>query len=383
MKRATPLVILLRLALLVAIAASAALVIEYRNAGDPAFCGAGSGCFKVRVSEWSHVMGVPLPTIGITAYVALFGLALAARTRAHFALLAGLSSVGAVFAAVFIGLQHFAIHAYCPWCIGVDSSAIVAAVCSVALLRRGAGKNTEQGAPPREQVGPWIGAALAGIFFPFVWAQYPVHPPLHPELAALEVPGKVNVIEFTDFECPFCRSLHPIIDELRRQHEGAIHFERKMVPLENIHPGAAIAAYAYACAPDEAKDEVAGKLYAMPPYELTREGVDRVAASAWHAAWAACVDGGEGKARVDKDKAVFEHAGLRGLPHTVVGKTIVIGADPERLALAVEVEASGGRPGLPLAWMFVALGLVYGAVAAWSLRAARPSSAKKQAPPAA
>jgi uncharacterized membrane protein len=367
MKRATPLVILLRLALLVAIAASAALVIEYRNAGDPAFCGAGSGCFKVRVSEWSHVMGIPLPTIGISAYVALFGLALFARTRMQWVALAALASAGAVCAAGFIGLQHFAVHAYCPWCMGVDTAAIVAAIASVTLVRRGAGTNAED-FPPREQVTPWIAAAGAGILFPFIWAQYPVHPPLHPALAELAVPGKVTILEFTDFECPFCRSLHPILEELRRQHGDKLHFDRRMVPLENIHPGAAVAAYAYACAPDAAKDEVAGKLYAMPPYELTRQGVARVADPAWKAAFDACLDGGEGKAKVDKDKAVFERSGLRGLPHTVVGKTIIIGADPERLALAVEVELAGGRPGLPLAWMFVALGVVYGAVAAWSAR---------------
>ena len=368
MKRATPLVILLRLALLVAIAASAALVIEYRNAGDPAFCGAGSGCFKVRISEWSHLFGIPVPTIGISAYVALFGFALAARTRRQWQALAAITSAGAVCAMGFIGLQHFAVHAYCPWCMGVDTAAIVAAIAALTLVRRGAGLNAEN-TPPREQMGPWLGAAFAGMLFPFIWAQYPVHPPLHPEIAALEVPGKVSIVEFTDFECPFCRSLHPILEELRREHGDKLHFDRKMVPLENIHPGAAIAAYAYACAPDATKDEVAGKLYAMPAHELTRDGVARVAEPAWRDAWAACVDGPEGKARVEKDRAAFDHAGLRGLPHTVVGKTIIVGADPERLALAVEVEIAGGRPGLPLPWMFVGLAIVYGAVAVWSARA--------------
>ncbi len=381
MKRATPLVILLRLALLVAIAASAALVIEYRNAGDPAFCGAGSGCFKVRVSEWSHFFGVPLPTIGIAAYVGLFGLALVARTRLQWQVLAALSSAGAVCALGFIGLQHFAIHAYCPWCMGVDTAAIVAAIASVTLLRRGAGTNAED-FPPGERVTPWVVAAGAGILLPFVWAQYPVHPPLHPEIEALAVPGKVTLVQFTDFECPYCRSLHPILEELRRQHGDALHFDRRMVPLEQIHPGAAVAAYAYACSPESARDEVAGKLYAMPSHELTREGVARVAEPAWRAAFDACVDGPEGKARVEKDKLIFDHAGLRGLPHTVVGKSIIIGADAERLALAVEIEIAGGRPGLPLRYMFLALAAVYGAVAAWSARAVRkPGKATAQARP--
>lgn len=372
MKRATYLVILLRLALLVAITASAVLVIEYRNAGDPAFCGAGSGCFQVRVSDYSHVVlgkhAIPLPNLGLAAYLGLFGLTLLVRTRRHGKLLAAVLSAGAIVALGLVGLQHFVIHAYCRWCIGVDVSGIVAAFASLALLRRGADASTDE-LHPRLPSGPWILAVCASLLLPFVWSEYPVHPPLPPELAALEVPGKLNVIVFTDFECPFCRSLHPVLDEVRKQHGDAIHFQLKMVPLERIHPGAAIAAAAYVCAPEAARDEVAAKLYAMPPEELTREGVGRVAQPAWRAAFDACIDGPEGKARVAKDSAIFERAGLRGLPHTLVGPTIIIGADPERLTLAVEVEAAGGRVGLPLAWMFLALGAIYGAVAAWSARA--------------
>ena len=32
-----------------------------------------------------------------------------------------------------------------------------------------------------------------------------------PQIAALQVPGKITIVSFTDFECPFCRKLHPIL----------------------------------------------------------------------------------------------------------------------------------------------------------------------------
>ena len=63
-----PLALLLRISLLVAIAASAALVVQYTNAGNPAFCGVGSGCLAVRLSPYSMLFGaVPLPSIGLAA----------------------------------------------------------------------------------------------------------------------------------------------------------------------------------------------------------------------------------------------------------------------------------------------------------------------------
>ena len=65
--RPLPLVLLLRLSLLIAVAASAALIVDYQNAGDPAFCGVGSGCFAVRISPYSRLLGVPLPYIGLVA----------------------------------------------------------------------------------------------------------------------------------------------------------------------------------------------------------------------------------------------------------------------------------------------------------------------------
>src|SRR5262245_24096126 len=87
-------VILLRVALLIAVFASAVLFIEYQNAGDPAFCGVGSGCVEVRKSAYSKIAGVPLPVVGLGAFSLLFGGAMVARTTAHHRLVAAVAGLG-------------------------------------------------------------------------------------------------------------------------------------------------------------------------------------------------------------------------------------------------------------------------------------------------
>ena len=225
------LVVFLRLPLLVALLASAALWIEYRNAGDPAFCSAGSGCAKVRASEYARLYGVPLPIIGLIAFGLLFSLTVLARSKRLHRLVAAVAGIGGLAGISLIILQATAVHAFCKWCLAVDSSAIVAALAAIALL-----VVVERSEAARETVAAlgdsfpatlaWTAAGVAAIALPFIWASYPVVPPLPPELAAMTVPGKVNIISFTDFQCPFCRKFHPRLDGLREQHQDRIHFTR-------------------------------------------------------------------------------------------------------------------------------------------------------------
>ena len=84
------LVVVQRLALLAAILASAALIIDYQNIGDPTFCGADSPCFKVRASDLGKqlagitaAVGLTVPHVGVIAHVLLLGASLAARTLKH------------------------------------------------------------------------------------------------------------------------------------------------------------------------------------------------------------------------------------------------------------------------------------------------------------
>lgn len=398
--RPLPLVTLLRLSLLVAIAASAALLVEYQNVGDPAFCGAGSGCFAVRVSPYSQVLGVPLPVIGLIAHAALLCGSLLARTREHFMALALTASAGGAFAFLFLGLQEFVIGALCPWCVAVDVASIVAATCAVLLAVRAkvagpapassgpgepgatAGPGARSPSAETAPVGPfwravlptgietlaWSVAAALAVGLPFLWGRYPVLPPVPPAIAAMQIEGKVAILGFTDFQCPFCRKLHPAMQDIEHRYGDRVHYARFMMPLPG-HPGAMPAAQAYVCSPEDKREAAADWLYQADDDALTPSGVLAMATALGldRAAFERCLGAAETRAALARDKEIYETLGARGLPLTYVGPRAVVGFDPERVERAVELELAGERRSLPLAWLFVALGAAFlgAALVAW------------------
>jgi len=359
-------VVLLRLALLVAIAASAALVVEYNNAGDPAFCGVTSGCFAVRMSPWSRLFGLaPLPSIGLAAYAALFGLTLVARRKLQHAVVASLAVPGGLFAVFLLWLQKNEIGAFCPWCVAVDVSAIVAAFTSVwVALRAWNDEGSVLLSQRRPVVFSWVTAAMLAVLVPFVWGRYPVVPPAPAAIQAEQVPGKVTIVAFTDFECPFCRRMHPALHGIIELYLDRVKLVRKMMPLGG-HPGAEPAALGYLCAPLDKREPVADLLYAAGPEELTREGVPALVAKAGLSAdaVAACMKSPQTVAALERDKKLFEDLGGRGLPFTFVGRRVVLGFNPVRVDEAMQQELGGDRLALPLWGMFVVLGMAFLAAA--------------------
>lgn len=383
--RPLPIVLLLRLSLLIAVAASAALIVDYNNAGDPAFCGVGSGCFAVRISPYSRLLGIPLPYVGLVAHAVLLGGSLLVQTREHIKTLALFASAGAICALGLLILQHFAIGAFCVWCLTVDFASITAGASAVFLAWRAHKSSDPAGVeraatPTGAEMGAWGGAAALAIALPFVWGNYPVIPPLAPAAAALQAPGKITIINFSDFQCPHCRKLHPKLSELKAQYAAQIHFDRRMMPLAG-HPGALPAAQAYLCAPPEKREAAADWLYAAPDDDLTPAGVLGMVGPVGISAGdlAACARSKETDAALAEDKKLYESLGARGLPLTLVGRRVVIGNDPERIEDAIQSELKGATLSLKLEWLFAVLGAIF-AGAAISTWLAKKNAADSKSP---
>ena len=121
---------------------------------------ADGGCEDVARSSWSRVAGVPVAAYGLAFYLSLalaLALSLVAPAETRDAL-AGLAlaalAVGLLVDVLLLGVQAFAIHAYCKLCI---LTYVLSALALVALLppaRRRAGRS-----PPRAAGGR---LALAG-----------------------------------------------------------------------------------------------------------------------------------------------------------------------------------------------------------------------------
>jgi len=59
--------------------------------------------------------------------------------------------------------------------------------------------------------------------------------------------AKVTIVEFSDFQCPFCGQSAPLVDQVMKQYPKDVNFVYKQFPLTQIHPfalGAAKAAVA-------------------------------------------------------------------------------------------------------------------------------------------
>ena len=64
--------------------------------------------------------------------------------------------------------------------------------------------------------------------------------------------AKIKMVEFTDFECPFCERAFPTITAVMEKYKGKISLEYKSFPL-SFHPNAQKAAEAALCAGEQGK----------------------------------------------------------------------------------------------------------------------------------
>lgn len=65
----------------------------------------------------------------------------------------------------------------------------------------------------------------------------------------------VTIVEFSDLQCPFCRSFHPLVQEALAKYGDKVRWVYKHFPLTNIHPQAVPAALASECIAEQKGDE--------------------------------------------------------------------------------------------------------------------------------
>jgi len=76
----------------------------------------------------------------------------------------------------------------------------------------------------------------------------------------------VTIVEFEDFQCPYCKQFQPTVTELLSRYNGKIRLVHKDLPLYSIHPQAHQAAEAARCADEQDRFwNYHDKLYANAP----------------------------------------------------------------------------------------------------------------------
>ncbi len=83
----------------------------------------------------------------------------------------------------------------------------------------------------------------------------------------------VVIVEFSDFQCPYCQSVAPTLKKLLAKYEGRVSLSYRDLPLRDIHPQAQLAAEASRCALEQGKFWEYHDLLFANPNKLNREGL--------------------------------------------------------------------------------------------------------------
>jgi protein-disulfide isomerase len=199
---------------------------------------------------------------------------------------------------------------------------------------------------PREDVLPQIGPFLLdqrrqearAAFIAGLKKQYDVTSYLEPLRAQLATDGfptrgpaaaPVTIVEFSDFECPFCGNLFPVLKEIETNYAGKVRVIYRQYPLD-IHPHAQKAAEASLCANEQQSFWVFHDLLFGNQKDLTVEALKKKAEDLKlnTAAFNACLDSGKHAAAIRQDIVDGSKAGVSATPAMFINGRLLVGARP-------------------------------------------------------
>jgi protein-disulfide isomerase len=161
----------------------------------------------------------------------------------------------------------------------------------------------------------------------------------------------ITIVEFVDFQCPFCGRATDTIDQVFKEYLGQVRFYVRHSPLP-FHPDAPAAAEAALAAEEQGKFwEMHDKLIGNQR-NLAREDLEAYARELGldMGKFTQALDARSHKARIDQDIVVAEKVGARGTPTFFINGRKMSGAQPfeafkgvigEELARAQKLVAKG------------------------------------------
>ncbi len=133
--------------------------------------------------------------------------------------------------------------------------------------------------------------------------------------------ARVLLLEFSDYQCPFCSRVQPTIEKLRNLYQGRVQFGYRHMPLP-FHREADEAAIAVECARDQGKFENYHRLLfqnAKEEYVSDLKKYAREVSVKNLKKFDDCLDKEEYRDRLNNDQKVAAEAGIRGAPGFIIG----------------------------------------------------------------
>jgi len=158
----------------------------------------------------------------------------------------------------------------------------------------------------------------------------------------------VVIVEFSDFQCPFCRQVQPTLKNLLAKYEGRVSLAYRDFPLREIHPQAQSAAEAARCAGEQGQFWPYHDLLFAHPEKLNREGLVEHARSLKldEKQFDSCLSSGKFKAQIEEDLQQGLRAGVNGTPGFFINGISLSGAQPQAIFdrfIQIELAIPGSR----------------------------------------
>ena len=145
--------------------------------------------------------------------------------------------------------------------------------------------------------------------------------------------AKVTLIQFSDFQCPYCQRVHPTVKQILDEYDGKVRVIFRHFPLESIHPNARPAANASECIAslggDDAFWKFADEAFANQS-SLSNDFYTQTAKKVGvnEKKFQECYDAKKLDTNIQKDIDEGAAAGVQGTPATFINDQLISGALP-------------------------------------------------------
>jgi len=157
----------------------------------------------------------------------------------------------------------------------------------------------------------------------------------------------VTLVEFSDFQCPFCRGMAPTVKQVAQKFGDKVQIVYRQFPIPSLHPNAFKAAEASLCANDQ------GKFWEM--HDAMFENQEKLTVSDLkqkakrlgldEKKFNSCLDSGKYVEQVQNDTKEGQKSGVNGTPALFVNGVAIDGGSVPFSAVQAAIEKELARVG--------------------------------------
>jgi protein-disulfide isomerase len=143
--------------------------------------------------------------------------------------------------------------------------------------------------------------------------------------------AKVMIVEFSDFQCPYCGGVQATLQSVLAKHPDTVALAYRDMPMSKIHPFARKAAEAARCAGEQRKFWEYHDLLFADQSKLNQDGLMDKARTLKldEQQFESCLSGEKFKAQIQQDSQDGMRAGVSGTPGFFINGIFLSGSQPE------------------------------------------------------